>query len=183
MRRRIIDSATSAFAERGFFGASMREIAGRMDISEGRLYRYFPTKADLLDAIAVEAIARTESVLDALRSMARDEPDVRRFMLQYAKLYVAHVDAHHAWWALWLQHPPISEGRQQRLNQVTAEVCDFIAGLLAERTAARDPQVSASAFSGALFTLGMFRNRLGVGDLSEDVLTRLIETSLPPISS
>jgi AcrR family transcriptional regulator len=47
-RREIIDAAVSVFAELGYEGASIREIADLAGMNKGNLYYYFPAKGDLL---------------------------------------------------------------------------------------------------------------------------------------
>jgi AcrR family transcriptional regulator len=47
-RLEILRSAASAFAKNGFTGATMEEIADKVDMAKGNLYYYFPSKQDLL---------------------------------------------------------------------------------------------------------------------------------------
>ncbi|WP_067465288.1 TetR family transcriptional regulator [Actinomadura macra] len=47
-REVVFASALQAFAERGFHGASMREIANRAGMSLSNLYNHSPSKSDLL---------------------------------------------------------------------------------------------------------------------------------------
>jgi AcrR family transcriptional regulator len=49
-RRHLIEEATAYFAEVGF-GGSTRELAKRVGVTQPLLYRYFPTKADLIQAV------------------------------------------------------------------------------------------------------------------------------------
>src|ERR1700694_1607082 len=44
----ILDAAKGAFADKGFEGTSIAEIARIADISDGLVYRYFRNKRDLL---------------------------------------------------------------------------------------------------------------------------------------
>lgn len=53
-RERILDAAQKCFAERGFHGASMAEVAETADMSAGLIYRYFENK----NAIVLAIIAR-----------------------------------------------------------------------------------------------------------------------------
>lgn len=52
--KRILRAALHVFAERGFTGASMDEIATEAGISKPTLYQYFPSKDDLFLAIMAE---------------------------------------------------------------------------------------------------------------------------------
>ena len=53
-RRQILDAALVCFGRRGFHQATMQEICAEAGLSPGALYRYFPSKADLIFAIADE---------------------------------------------------------------------------------------------------------------------------------
>jgi AcrR family transcriptional regulator len=47
-RQQILDGAAGVFAEKGFARATTKEIAQSADVSEGTIYNYFDSKADLL---------------------------------------------------------------------------------------------------------------------------------------
>ncbi len=49
-REQILDAAMRMFATKGFAGASIRDIAGEVGVTEGLLYHYFESKEQLLDA-------------------------------------------------------------------------------------------------------------------------------------
>ncbi|MGC1657443.1 MAG: TetR/AcrR family transcriptional regulator [Candidatus Acidiferrales bacterium] len=48
MRLEILKSAAAAFRRRGYYGASVDEIAGELDMTKGNLYYYFRNKEDIL---------------------------------------------------------------------------------------------------------------------------------------
>jgi AcrR family transcriptional regulator len=48
--QQIVDEAVSFFAEKGFSGQT-RELASRLGITQPLLYRYFPTKRDLIERV------------------------------------------------------------------------------------------------------------------------------------
>ena len=50
-RARILDAATRVFAERGFFGSQVADIASRAGIAAGTVYLYFRSKDDVLRSI------------------------------------------------------------------------------------------------------------------------------------
>ena len=47
-RERILDAARSEFAEKGFDGARVDEIAKRADVNKALIYYYFKGKDELL---------------------------------------------------------------------------------------------------------------------------------------
>src|SRR5882757_5337001 len=47
----ILDAGAAAFAERGYDAATMTEIAARANTAIGSLYRFFPTKEVLAEAL------------------------------------------------------------------------------------------------------------------------------------
>jgi AcrR family transcriptional regulator len=56
-RQRVLDAALEVFGELGF-DAQMPEIARRAGVGVGTLYRHFPTKADLVGALADQHFER-----------------------------------------------------------------------------------------------------------------------------
>lgn len=58
MRRRILEAAVRCFARSGFHGGSMQEICSEAQMSAGALYRYFPSKDTIIEAIATEERTR-----------------------------------------------------------------------------------------------------------------------------
>jgi AcrR family transcriptional regulator len=53
-REEILQASLHLFAEKGFHGTSMRDIARSADITEGLIYHYFASKRDLFRAIIEE---------------------------------------------------------------------------------------------------------------------------------
>jgi AcrR family transcriptional regulator len=50
-RQGILDAALDLFAENGFFGTSMREIAKAVGVRESALYHHFPSKEAILEGL------------------------------------------------------------------------------------------------------------------------------------
>jgi AcrR family transcriptional regulator len=67
-RARILDAARVCFAERGFHGASIANIAQAAGISQGLIYRYFTNKAAIVHAIVDEQRARRGETLAGITS-------------------------------------------------------------------------------------------------------------------
>jgi AcrR family transcriptional regulator len=62
---RILVAARDVFAELGY-DASMEQIAARADVGVGTLYRRFPHKSDLLDAVVDAAKEQTKDIATAV---------------------------------------------------------------------------------------------------------------------
>jgi AcrR family transcriptional regulator len=56
-RSRLLDATCDALVERGLAGASTQDIAGRAGVSQGALFKHFPTKSELLAAAVEQALA------------------------------------------------------------------------------------------------------------------------------
>src|SRR3954452_24484736 len=63
-RRRVLDEARLAFADRGA-AASLEEIARSAGVGIGTLYRHFPTRHALVEAIYAEHIGEVEALAQA----------------------------------------------------------------------------------------------------------------------
>jgi AcrR family transcriptional regulator len=68
---RIVEAAREAAAEGGMAAVQIAAVAGRAEIATGTVYRYFPSKTDLVTAL-VRAISDTE--MAAVRTAAKAAP-------------------------------------------------------------------------------------------------------------
>jgi AcrR family transcriptional regulator len=62
-RRQIMDAAITCFAREGFHRATMQDIVAETGLSAGAIYRYFPSKEDIVAAIAAEHHAAEAAAL------------------------------------------------------------------------------------------------------------------------
>jgi AcrR family transcriptional regulator len=60
-RERIVAAARAVFAEQGL-EAPMEEVAHRAGVGVGTVYRRFPAKAELVDAVFEDALGETEAI-------------------------------------------------------------------------------------------------------------------------
>ncbi|HEV7284273.1 MULTISPECIES: TetR/AcrR family transcriptional regulator [Kaistia] len=66
-RTQILDAARTCFARSGFRGASMQEICLEAKMSPGGLYRYFPSKEAIIEAIAQEERCGAAELIETMR--------------------------------------------------------------------------------------------------------------------
>ena len=72
-RQAILDAALALFAEKGYFGTSLRDVAGAVGVRESALYNYFPGKEALFEAIlAADSAAKVERFSAILESPIGD---------------------------------------------------------------------------------------------------------------
>ncbi len=74
-KERILEAAEAVFAETGFDGARVDEIAKRAGVNKALIYYYFDSKDAILDALFEELIKKGRQVQN--RTLA-DFPDVRQ---------------------------------------------------------------------------------------------------------
>nr|MDT0667257.1 TetR/AcrR family transcriptional regulator [Micromonospora sp. DSM 115978] len=62
-RQQIIDAARRRFAVSGFHGTSMQDVLTEAGLSAGAVYRYFPSKESIIEAIAVEVTGQIGAIV------------------------------------------------------------------------------------------------------------------------
>ena len=58
-KERILDEALKLFAQSGYMGTSMNDIADRMGVTKAALYKHYKSKQEILDSI-VEKMNRMD---------------------------------------------------------------------------------------------------------------------------
>lgn len=68
-REEILDAASALFAERGYHGASLRDISRRVGISHPGMLHHFASKETLLGAVVDRLEAHAQGLLDSVESL------------------------------------------------------------------------------------------------------------------
>jgi AcrR family transcriptional regulator len=75
----MLKTAAGVFVERGYHGASMRDIAARLGVRQAAIYYYFPSKTAILEALCREGITAFVERLGAIYAApVPSEEKVRR---------------------------------------------------------------------------------------------------------
>jgi AcrR family transcriptional regulator len=129
-RVRLLETAKAAFAQKGS-GASLDEIARTAGVGAGTLYRHFPTR----DAL-VEAVYRneTEQLVAAADRLAKTHPPVTA-LREWLLLFVDYIATKHGMYEVLNS---IVGGTSQLYSASTAQVTQAIARLVDRAVASAD---------------------------------------------
>src|SRR5580693_701847 len=100
-RNAILDAAEAVFAERGFHGARIQDIAARARIAVGTVYNHFVQKDDVLSALLEE---RTEELLAQLLARVDDPKTFRGLLEARVGRMLSYVERHRAFFAIANEH-------------------------------------------------------------------------------
>jgi TetR/AcrR family fatty acid metabolism transcriptional regulator len=84
----IIDAALGVFGEKGYYNATISEIARAAGVSEATIYEYFGSKEDLLFAIPGEITRQAVDFLEGMAPFIKGAKNkVRAIVYGYYRLY------------------------------------------------------------------------------------------------
>ena len=90
MRARILDAARDLFSEQGFQETRIAEVCDRADIAQKTLFNHFPTKLDLLRAIAQTGI---EELMFEIEGIRKADLGTRERIHRFFDTVAAHITA------------------------------------------------------------------------------------------
>ena len=85
-REAIVEKAADLFAEQGFLGASVSDIARACQTSKSLLYHYYPSKEDVLYAVMASHIDR---LVDDVENIA-EQSSPRLQLRELLRLFMSH---------------------------------------------------------------------------------------------
>lgn len=113
----ILAAALDVFGERGYEGGSMREIAGRIGVTEPALYRHFPSKEALFLSLMrigagrfrnelIDLISQVQPVglRGQLVALLKDRREAVRFYVPLLRIVLPAATRHEAFVAEYRQH-------------------------------------------------------------------------------
>jgi AcrR family transcriptional regulator len=163
-REDILQASLKLFAEKGFHGTSMRDIARAADITEGLIYHYFASKRDLFRAIIEE-----HSFLPLLRSLPDlgEWLDTRELLLVLARGFFDVLHRNEDLTRLLLQEVQVfPEEKEAFFADAVKESIGALATVLGDRMSERarhqvDPGVIARIFFNSLLAFFVEQEILG----------------------
>jgi len=147
----ILDGAAALAAENGMGAVQIAGVAERAGIAAGTVYRYFPSKADLVAAL-IESAGERE--LAALREAADRAPGPLSALAAWITTFAARAfHARHLVWAITGEpvEPDLDRLRRDFRHALTADLAARIQSAVAGRhLPEQDANLAAPAILGAL---------------------------------
>jgi AcrR family transcriptional regulator len=153
-RIRLLETAKAAFAEKGS-GASLDEIARTAGVGAGTLYRHFPTRDALIEAVYRN---ETEQLVAAATRLAERHPPIRA-LRQWLLLFVDYMATKHG---MYEALNSIVGGTSDLYSASTAQVKQAIAGLIDRAVASGEIRLNLDP----LDPLDLLRALAGVANIS-----------------
>ncbi|MEW6216430.1 MAG: TetR/AcrR family transcriptional regulator [Candidatus Bipolaricaulota bacterium] len=153
METRLLSTAARVFAQRGFYGAGIRDVARAARVSIGTVYHYFRSKETILERILGEEIQRRRWFLEELRRNAESlEAQIRAIVENHLALIRERKHVARLLLREWLDPTP---GLHVNLQKVYDETAEYLAqtirdGIAAGQIQSRDPVIAAHAMLGAM---------------------------------
>jgi AcrR family transcriptional regulator len=153
LRDEILEATHQLMAERGYAAVSMDDLAARVGVSKPTLYSQFPTKDDLVAAMAMQLVERTFSHVTATGTASPLER-LLRFLHTSVSLQIAHRSSA---MQLWLPEVLDILARDQRSREYLCRVDTLMVATIHEAIAAGeiDPKVDVASVVRIFFALNI----------------------------
>jgi len=157
-KSRIHDVALAVFSERGWDGATLREIAERLEITRPALYYHYRSKEDILASIHRDLARSVDGIVDWARAQPATAATRAEILYRLAALMAGP-------WGTFIAFAQANEAAMRNLTAAEkfAERMDTLADLLkpSDTVAGR---MKARLALDALFMAGSRRRQLGGSD-------------------
>ncbi|OYU34193.1 TetR/AcrR family transcriptional regulator [Novosphingobium sp. PASSN1] len=175
-RQEIIDGATRCFTANGFHQSSMADISAAAGLSMGLLYRYFPSKTAIIDAVA-------QGDRDAMIAAVAALPDHGTVAADWTRLLVATILEVTAPGAIELLNEIHAEAGHNPalLAQLRHNDSLLLAAIRAKLDHQGVPQPDGAAMLLVALVEGLAVRRYLMPGLDTAALTQLVARGLAPI--
>jgi AcrR family transcriptional regulator len=126
-RERLLEAATEVFAERGYEGARVEQIADVAEVSPGLLYRHFEGKRELYEELLLLA---NRQLLEHLAQAAAPNLPTDQRVLRGLDAFFSFVEGHRNLWRLIMKdvvEPEIAAIREDVVRRSVAMVATLAA--------------------------------------------------------
>lgn len=170
-RQQIVTAAARCFAQRGFAETTMQDVFTESGLSAGAVYRYFPSKESLAQAIAEGALGELAVAFDRVLS-ADPPPPLDEAMLAILQFLASRAERPDGVPALAVQIWGLAV-RSDQLRVFAAEKYGYVRGLLTalvrreQAAGAFDPEADPEQVGRVLFgcVVGFVLQLVMMGDV------------------
>lgn len=169
----ILDSLRPIFAEKGFDGASMQDLARSAGMSASNFYRYFPSKAAIIQSMITADLERTGH--DFERALLNADPlaEMRSLLRERINHHQCSQDG-----CLWAEIHAVAL-RRPEIAQIMADMEQQVTSLLVKVFSARTGLSLAAAETAfapkAALIIALFRSAAMIGSPDSAVKVQLTE--------
>lgn len=187
-RDAIVEKAAQLYAERGFLGASLSDLATACNTSKSLIYHYYPSKEDILfDVMASHLSTIEEALAEALASTGAAVDKLRDLTHAFMRRYVGAAARHKV---LLNELGNLPEARRRQIVERQRRIVDSIETILQQIQPGLKGRKRLSKPSAMLF-LGMINwthtwfdpNGAASADLVADLAVDIMTGGLPNVRS
>jgi AcrR family transcriptional regulator len=155
-REEILQAAQRVFARYGYHGTRTHHISQEIDVSEGLIFRYFPSKEAILSTLVEEGSALLEKDMAPILE-APEKAGVEAVLEEVIQRYLEAIERNRDFIALWMAeqayNPQINKAVQPVMEGLVRGLADYLAerhrlGFLRSDL---DPEAAARVFWAILF--------------------------------
>jgi AcrR family transcriptional regulator len=173
-RQQILDAAAACFARRGFHQTTMQHICEEADLSPGAVYRYFPSKEAIIEAMSEYRQKQNAELLE--QALAKEETlDVMDELLRlfFIERDGAELDASCALMIELVSECPRNERIRVAQQQVSGAVLTSLTELISGAQARGEIKAALDPESIARIMLGLYQGF---------VMQRLVDPDMDAVS-
>ncbi len=167
--REVRDAAARSFAEKGYLGASTKDIADRLGIRAASLYYYLPSKDAALAAVCEHGI--TNFIENLRRIIESDQPAIDKVRAVIAnQLSPLRKDPDGDYVRVFLRHRhELSEPARKRMVDLAREFQSLVENVFAEGVAKGEFRRELNPQLAMLALLGLCNSVIGARSLAHGI--------------
>ena len=153
-KARIAEVAMQLFSEQGFAATSTKQIAQAADVSEGLIFRYYPTKLDLLYSLSKGRQTLSGEIGSLLEDM--DERPARESLTVIAKSFTRLMRSEAQFFNMMLGESRTNDALYTLFSRIVESTSSTLAEYLNKRIQAGELRPDLATESAAKAFLGPF---------------------------
>ncbi|MHB8172153.1 MAG: TetR family transcriptional regulator [Thermincolia bacterium] len=159
-KEKVMAAAIKIFGQKGFHGATTREIAREAGVAEGTIFRYFKSKKDLLVCLATPMVVDSLIGLFDEASNRSDEEIIKAVINNRLKIIQENINLFKLLIYEAMFHPEVQETLYNNIISKAKGVLEkFIASRIQEgRFKDVDPSHAAKCLAGMVFFMVIWEN-------------------------